>query len=162
LNEHEDAKETKRIIEEDFGQKCFLVSGDIGKEAFCASAVKKIAKQFNTIDILVNNAAIHYEKDSIKDVSAKQLLKTFETNVFSVFYITKAALDFIPEGGSIINTASVTAYRGSAKIIDYAATKGAIVSFTRSLSANLLDKKIRVNAVAPGPIWTPLIVSSFD
>ena len=162
FNEHEDAKETKRIVEEEFGQKCVLVSGDIEKESFCISAVKKITKQFKVIDILINNAAMHYEKDSIKDITAKQLQKTFATNVFSVFYITKAALDFIPEGGSIINTASVTAYRGSPKIIDYSATKGAIVSFTRSLSVNLLEKKIRVNAVAPGPIWTPLIVSSFE
>jgi len=161
-NEHADATETKRIVEEEFGKKCFLVSGDICKENFCVSAIKKIAKQFKVIDILINNAAIHYEKESLKDITAKQLLKTFETNIFSMFYITKTALDFIPEGGTIVNTASVTAYRGSAKIIDYSATKGAIVSFTRSLSASLLDKKIRVNAVAPGPIWTPLIVSSFD
>ena len=161
-NEHSDANETKRIVEEEFGKKCFLISGDIAKENFCNSAVKKIGKQFKTIDILVNNAGMHYEKDSIQEITSKQLYKTFETNVFSMFYLTKAVLDFMGEGSAIINTASVTAYRGSAKIIDYSATKGAIVSFTRSLSASLLEKKIRVNAVAPGPIWTPLIVSSYS
>lgn len=161
-NEHEDAQETKRIVEEEFGRKCLLISGDIGKEKFCNSAVKKIAKEFKTIDILINNAGMHYETDSIKDITEKQLVKTFETNVFSMFYLTSASLDFMPEGGTIINTASVTAYRGSAKLIDYASTKGAIISFTRSLSANLVNKKIRVNAVAPGPIWTPLIAASFD
>ncbi len=161
-NEHEDAKETKRIIEEHFGRKCIIIPGDLGKESFCNSASKKVIQQFKKIDILINNAALHYETDSIKDITAKQLLKTFETNLFSMFYMTKALLDFIPEGGAIVNTASVTAYRGSAKLIDYASTKGAIVSFTRSLSASLLDKKIRVNGVAPGPIWTPLIASSFD
>ena len=113
------------------------------------------------IDVLVNNAAIHYERESIREITSKQLRKTFETNIFSMFYITKAALQYMPEGSAIINTSSVTAYRGSPAIIDYASTKGAIVSFTRSLSTNLLRKKIRVNAVAPGPIWTPLIVSSF-
>jgi NAD(P)-dependent dehydrogenase (short-subunit alcohol dehydrogenase family) len=161
-NEHEDAKETKRIVEEDFGRKCLLISGDLGKEKFCRSAAKKIIKQFKNVHILINNAGMHYERDSIKDITEKQLVKTFEANVFSMFYLTSALLDFIPEGGAIINTASVTAYRGSAKLLDYASTKGAIVSFTRSLSANLVDKKIRVNAVAPGPIWTPLIAASFD
>lgn len=161
-NEHEDARETKRIVEEDFGGKCLLISGDLGKQKFCISAAKKITQQFKAVHILINNAGMHYERDSIKDITEKQLVKTFETNVFSMFYFTSALLDFIPEGGTIINTASVTAYRGSAKLIDYASTKGAIVSFTRSLSANLADKKIRVNAVAPGPIWTPLIAASFD
>lgn len=162
LNEHEDAKETKKVVEEDFGRRCMIIPGDLGNEKFCNSAVKKIVKEFKTVHILVNNAAIHYEQESIKDITGKQLRKTFETNLFSMFYVTSALLDFIPEGGAIINTASVTAYRGSAKLIDYASTKGGIVSFTRSLSANLIDKKIRVNGVAPGPIWTPLIASSFD
>jgi NAD(P)-dependent dehydrogenase (short-subunit alcohol dehydrogenase family) len=161
-NEHDDARETKRMVEEDFGRQCLLISGDLGKEKFCTTAAKKIVKQFKTVHILVNNAGMHYERDSIKDITEKQLVKTFETNVFSMFYMTSALLDFMPEGGAIINTASVTAYRGSAKLIDYASSKGAIVSFTRSLSANLVNKKIRVNAVAPGHIWTPLIVASFD
>jgi NAD(P)-dependent dehydrogenase (short-subunit alcohol dehydrogenase family) len=161
FNEHEDANETKRIVEEEWGKKCLLIAGDIAKESFCTSAIKKIARQFKVIHILINNAGMHYEKDSIKEITAAQLYKIFETNVFSMFYLTKAALGFIPEGGSVINTTSVTAYRGSAKLLDYSATKGAIVSFTRSLSANLLDKKIRVNAVAPGPIWTPLIAASY-
>jgi NAD(P)-dependent dehydrogenase (short-subunit alcohol dehydrogenase family) len=161
LNEHKDAKQTQKIIEDDYGKKCYLIDGDISKEKFCKNAVKKIAKKFKQIDILVNNAAIHYEHESIMEITAKQLEKTFATNIFSMFYFTKAALDLIPEGGNIINTTSVTAYRGSPKLIDYASTKGAIVSFTRSLAANLVEKKIRVNAVAPGPIWTPLIAASF-
>jgi NAD(P)-dependent dehydrogenase (short-subunit alcohol dehydrogenase family) len=161
-SEHEDAKETKRIVEEQYGRKCITIATNIGRERHCIAAVKKITKQFPKIDILVNNAATQFEQESIKDITEKQLLTTFETNIFSMFYMTKALLDVIPEKGAIVNTASVTAYRGSPKLMDYASTKGAIVSFTRSLAASLLDKKIRVNAVAPGPIWTPLIVSSFD
>lgn len=160
-NEHEDAKETKHIVEKQYGRKCMIIAANIGKEKHCTSAVKKIIKQFSQVDILVNNAATQFEQKSIKDITEKQLLTTFETNIFSMFYMTKALLDFIPENGAIVNTASVTAYRGSPKLMDYASTKGSIVSFTRSLAASLLDKKIRVNAVAPGPVWTPLIVSSF-
>lgn len=161
LNEHSDAKETKKIIEEKYNRTCTLVAGDIRKEKFCNSAVLKIAKSWKKIDVLVNNAAMHYESKGLEDISAKQLLETFSANIFSVFWISKAALPFMKRGSCIINTTSVTAYRGSPGLIDYAATKGAIVSFTRSLSSNLVDKGIRVNAVAPGPIWTPLIVSSF-
>lgn len=161
LNEHKDAKDTCNIIEEKYGRRCLLIPGDIAKESFCKEAVTKTIKTFKKIDILVNNAAIHYESKSIEDISTKQLVKTFTTNIFSMFWITKAALRYMKEGSCIINTTSVTAYRGSAALIDYASTKGAIVSFTRSLSANLVDKGIRVNAVAPGPIWTPLIASSF-
>lgn len=161
LNEHKDAEETKKIVKGEYGRKCILIAGDIAKESFCKSAIKKTGKKFGKIDILVNNAALHYECKSIKDITADQLKKTFETNIYSMFYLTKAALDLMPEGGAIINTSSVTAYRGSPALMDYAATKGAIISFTRSLSANLVEKKIRVNAVAPGPIWTPLIASSF-
>jgi NAD(P)-dependent dehydrogenase (short-subunit alcohol dehydrogenase family) len=160
LNEDTDAKETKRAVEE-YGRKCLLISGDIAKEKFCISAIKKVHKKFKEINILVNNAAIHYEHKNITEIKTKQLVKTFETNVFSMFYLTKAAIEYMPPGSSIINTTSVVAYRGSPALMDYAASKGAIVSFTRSLSANLADKKIRVNAVAPGPVWTPLIVSSF-
>jgi NAD(P)-dependent dehydrogenase (short-subunit alcohol dehydrogenase family) len=161
LDEHTDAKETKSIAENKYGRNCFLISGDISKENFCKSAIQKTIKKFGKIDVLVNNAALHYESKSLEDISTTNLLKTFGTNVFSMFWLTKAALAFMKKGSTIINTTSVTAYRGSAGLIDYAATKGAIVSFTRSLSANLIDKGIRVNAVAPGPIWTPLIVSSF-
>ena len=161
LNEDKDANETKMLVEEKYGRSCVLVRGDISKESFCKRAIQKITKVFEKIDILVNNAAIHYESKSLEDITTAHLVKTFSTNIFSMFWITKAVLPFMKPGSSIINTTSVTAYRGSAGLIDYASTKGAIVSFTRSLSANLVEKGIRVNAVAPGPIWTPLIVSSF-
>ena len=160
LNEHKDAEDTKRIIEE-YGRKCLLVAGDLAKEKNCASAVAKAFKMYKRMDVLVNNAALQYERKELKDITTEQLLKTFRTNVFSFFWVTKNALKHMKKGSAIINTTSVTAYRGSAGLIDYASTKGAIVSFTRSLSANLADKGIRVNAVAPGPVWTPLIVSSF-
>ncbi|MBC7904852.1 MAG: SDR family oxidoreductase [Gemmatimonadaceae bacterium] len=160
LNEHKDAKDTCKMVEE-FGRECLLLPGDISKESVCKSIVQKTVKKFKQIDILVNNAAIHYETKSITDISTKNLRKTFETNIFSMFWITKYAMPSIRKGGSIINTSSVTAYRGSADLLDYSATKGAIVSFTRSLAASLSEKGIRVNGVAPGPIWTPLIVSSF-
>lgn len=161
LNEDKDARLTAALIEERYSRKCLLVSADISKEGECNKAVKKIIRKFSQIDVLVNNAAIHYPCESIDDLSTKQMLKTFSVNVFSMFWITKAVLGYMKEGSAIINTSSVTAYRGSANLIDYSATKGAIVSFTRSLSANLAKKKIRVNGVAPGPIWTPLIPSSF-
>lgn len=161
LNEHTDAKETQAIAENKYGRNCLLISGDISKENFCKNAIQKTINRFNKVDILVNNAGLHYESKSLQDISTPNLIKTFATNVFSMFWLTKAALPFMKKGSTVINTASVTAYRGSGGLIDYAATKGAIVSFTRSLSANLVDKGIRVNAVAPGPIWTPLIVSSF-
>ncbi len=161
LNEHEDAKEAKRIIEEDHQKKCLLIPGDISKEKFCISAVNKTIKEFGKIDVLVNNAATQFECEKLENISTKQLQATFATNFFSMIWITKAALPYMNKDGSIINTTSVTAYRGSPKLIDYASTKGAIVSFTRSLSSNLIDRGIRVNAVAPGPIWTPLIASSF-
>jgi NAD(P)-dependent dehydrogenase (short-subunit alcohol dehydrogenase family) len=162
LSEHSDARETKRIIEENYHQKCILLPGDISRERHCRTIVDKTVKEFGRIDILVNNAAIHYEREGLEQVETKDMIHTFATNIYSYFWITKFALPHMGENSSIINSASVVAYRGSATLIDYAATKGAIVSFTRSLSGNLKDRKIRVNGVAPGPIWTPLIVSSFE
>ncbi len=162
LSENKDAEQTKNIIEHDYKRTCLLIAADISKERACINAVTKAIKQFGRIDILVNNAAVHWESKSLLDISTKQLIKTFETNIFSYFWITKAVLPAMRKGSSIINTTSVTAYRGSSDLIDYASTKGAIVSFTRSLAHNLIEKGIRVNAVAPGPIWTPLVVSTFD
>ncbi len=160
LDEHEDAKETKRQVEEE-GQKCLLLSGDIGNEEFCKEIVKKTIDTFGQLDILVNNAAEQHPQKSISAITAEQLEKTFRTNIFSYFYLTKAALPHLKQGSSIINTASVTAYKGNEQLVDYSATKGAVVSFTRSLSMQLVGKGIRVNGVAPGPIWTPLIPSTF-
>jgi NAD(P)-dependent dehydrogenase (short-subunit alcohol dehydrogenase family) len=161
LNEHEDARATKEHIEE-HGRKAILISGDIGNEKFCKGAIKKIKKEFGRIDVLINNAAEQHPQKKIEAITKSQLEKTFRTNIFSMFYLTKAVMPYLKEGASIVNTASVTAYHGSAELLDYSATKGAIVAFTRSLSENLAEKKIRVNAVAPGPVWTPLIPSTFD
>ena len=161
LNEHNDAEDTKRLVEQ-AGQKCLLVSGDIGSQSFCESAVTQVLEAFNKIDILVNNAAEQHPQDNFMDITSEQLEKTFRTNVFSMFYMTKAVLPNLKEGSSIINTSSITAYKGNVTLIDYSATKGAITSFTRSLSGSLVDKGIRVNSVAPGPIWTPLIPATFD
>jgi len=160
--EHKDAKDTKATIEEQYGRKCLLIPGDISNEQHCKKVITQTIRAFKKIDVLVNNAAIHYEAKSLEDITTKHLKHTFEVNIYSMFFITKYALPHMKKGGSIINTSSVTAYRGSKALIDYSATKGAIVSFTRSLSENLVQKGIRVNGVAPGPIWTPLIVSSFD
>jgi NAD(P)-dependent dehydrogenase (short-subunit alcohol dehydrogenase family) len=161
LKEHSDAKETKRIIEKEYGRRCLLLAGDISKERHCKEIVKKTMKEFNRIDILVNNAAVHFENKSLEQLATREMIKTFETNIFSYFWVSKAALAHMRKGSCIVNSTSVTAYRGSPTLIDYAATKGAIVAFTRSLSSNLNKKGIRVNGVAPGPIWTPLIPSSF-
>ncbi|MDN3725485.1 SDR family oxidoreductase [Aequorivita sp. SDUM287046] len=161
LNEDEDALETRKLVEKE-GRKCFIIEGDLRKEAFCISAIKTCISEFKKLDILVNNAAMQFPQDKLTQIAARQLKKTFQTNIFSYFYITKAALPHLPKGSSIINTSSVTAYRGSHHLLDYSSTKGAIVSFTRSLSANLASKNIRVNGVAPGPIWTPLIPATFD
>jgi NAD(P)-dependent dehydrogenase (short-subunit alcohol dehydrogenase family) len=161
LNETADAKETSMFIEAETGTQCMLIKTDIQKEANCIRAVKQVVKKFGKVDVLINNAAIHFPQDGLEKISSSQLEKTFRTNVFSMFYLTKAALRFMEKGSSIINTSSVTAYRGSGHLIDYATTKGAIVSFTRSLSSALAEKGIRVNGVAPGPVWTPLIPASF-
>ena len=161
LDEYEDANETKRIIEQ-AGQKCLLVNGDIGNQSFCEAAVTEVLDKLKKIDILVNNAAEQHPQGAFLDITSEQLEKTFRTNVFGMFYLTKAVLPNLKEGSSIINTSSITAYQGSVDLIDYSATKGAITSFTRSLSGALADKGIRVNGVAPGPIWTPLIPASFS
>ena len=161
LSESEDAKETQKEIKE-MGRKCYIIKGDLSKESNCKRAVQKTIEKLSKLDILVNNIALHWEIEGLENISTDQLVRTFSNNVFSYFWVTKYALAHMKEGGSIINTSSVTAYRGSAKLIDYSATKGAIISFTRSLAQSLVEKKIRVNAVAPGPIWTPLIASTFD
>ena len=161
LSETSDAKETKKEIET-LGRKCILVKGDLGRESNCKKVIKETVKNFGKLDILVNNAGIHWESEKIEDISTEQLMKTFHSNFFSVFWLTKYAMKYLKKGSCIINTTSVTAYRGSDHLMDYAATKGAILSFTRSLAANLAQKGIRVNAVAPGPIWTPLIASTLS
>lgn len=160
LEEHEDANETKRLVEEE-GSKCLLIPGDIGQESFCQQAVEKTVNEFGKLDILINNAAEQHPQKSILDITAQQLEKTFQTNIFSMFFLTKAALPHLKKGSSIINTSSITAYKGNEQLIDYSASKGAIVSFTRSLAMSLAKDGIRVNSVAPGPIWTPLIPSTF-
>jgi NAD(P)-dependent dehydrogenase (short-subunit alcohol dehydrogenase family) len=160
LNEHEDAEETRRQVEEE-GRRCLLIAGDVGDEAFCREAVERTVNELGRLDILVNNAAEQHPQDSIEKISAEQLERTFRTNIFSFFFLTKAALRHLKEGAAIINTTSVTAYKGNPQLIDYSATKGAIVAFTRALSNSLVEKGIRVNGVAPGPIWTPLIPSTF-
>lgn len=160
LNEHDDAKQTKQMVEEQ-GRRAVAIAGDIGDESFCQQAVQQAVDEFGKLDILVNNAAEQHPQESIEDISAEQLERTFRTNIFSMFYLTKAALKHLKEGSAIVNTTSVTAYKGNQQLIDYSSTKGAIVAFTRSLSQSLIEKGIRVNGVAPGPIWTPLIPSTF-
>jgi NAD(P)-dependent dehydrogenase (short-subunit alcohol dehydrogenase family) len=156
LDEDEDAAETQRQVEQE-GRRCLLISGDVGDEEVCKYAVQKTVEKFGALNILVNNAAEQHMQDSIENITAQQLERTFRTNIFSYFYMTKAALAHMEKNDVIINTTSITAYRGSTHLMDYAATKGAIVAFTRSLAHSLVEKGIRVNGVAPGPIWTPLI-----
>lgn len=161
LNEHEDANFTKDIIEK-CGRRCLLIPGDLRDEKLSQEIVNKTISAFGKIDILVNNCGVQYPQNSILDISSKQLKDTFETNIFTFFYLTKAVLPHLKENSSIINTTSITAFAGKKNLIDYSATKGAIMVFTKSLALSLADQKIRVNAVAPGPIWTPLIPSSFS
>jgi len=160
LSEHDDAKQTKHLVEKQ-GRRCVTIAGDIGSEKFCQQAVDQTVAELGKLDILVNNAAEQHPQESIADISADQLERTFRTNIFSMFYLTKAALPHFQEGSTIINTTSVTAYKGNPQLLDYSSTKGAIVAFTRSLSQSLIQKGIRVNGVAPGPIWTPLIPATF-
>lgn len=160
LNEHDDAENTKKYIEK-FGRRCLLVAGDIGSELFCHEVVEHTISTFGKLDILVNNAAEQHPQQQIEDITSEQFERTFKTNFFSYFYLSKAALPHLDHGSTIINTTSVTAYEGHKSLIDYSSTKGAIVSFTRSLSLSVIERGIRVNGVAPGPIWTPLIPASF-
>ncbi|MED4206102.1 SDR family oxidoreductase [Neobacillus mesonae] len=161
LEEHQDAEETKQLIEAE-GQKCLLFAGDIGREEHCKGIVNQTIKEFGKLDILVNNAAEQHPQNSLLNITAAQLEKTFRTNIFSYFYMAKMSLPYLKKGASIINTASITAYKGNEQLLDYSATKGAVVSFTRSLAGSLAAQGIRVNGVAPGPIWTPLIPSTFS
>lgn len=161
LNEHEDANYTKQIVES-YGRKCLLIPGDLRDEQLSSKIATTTIDYFGKIDILINNCGVQFPQNSILDISAKQLKDTFETNIFSFFYLTKAILPYLEANSSIINTTSITAFDGKKNLIDYSATKGAITVFTKSLSLSLADQKIRVNAVAPGPIWTPLIPASFS
>lgn len=155
LSSHEDAEETRRCVEKE-GRQCLLIPGDVKDAKFCKDAVEKTVAEFDRLDILVNNAAFQLHAHSIEDITDERLKETFETNIFGYFYMARAAVPHLKQGSCIINTGSVVALSGSEKLLDYSATKGAIHAFTMSLASNLIDKGIRVNAVAPGPVWTPL------
>ncbi|WP_309087908.1 SDR family oxidoreductase [Domibacillus sp.] len=161
LNEESDAKKTVEIVES-YGVKAMHKATDVSKVENCRKLVEDVVAEFGGLNILVNNAAKQFPTKNFLEISPEQLQETFQTNIFSMFYMSQAALPHLTEGDAIINTSSVTAYRGSPELIDYSSTKGAITTFTRSLSANLVEKGIRVNSVAPGPIWTPLIPATFD
>lgn len=160
FDEHVDAEKTKTVVES-YGSDCLLISGDVGEEDFCFEVVKKTMDTFGKLDCLINNAAEQHYQESINMISFKQLERTFKTNIYSAFHFVKASIAHLKPGSTIINTASIVAYEGNKVLMDYAATKGALVTLTRSLSENLVSKGIRVNAIAPGPIWTPLIPASF-
>lgn len=161
LEEDEDAQKTKEMVEKE-NRKCLIIKGDLRDEKFCHGIVQKCIDEYGDLNILVNNAAVQFPKEEVGQITNEQIKETFETNIYPYFFVAKEALKVLKEGDCIINTTSVTAYRGSEHLLDYSSTKGAIVSFTRSLSKMLAEKKIRVNGVAPGPIWTPLIPSTFD
>jgi NAD(P)-dependent dehydrogenase (short-subunit alcohol dehydrogenase family) len=160
LNEDKDAEETKRLVEAEGGE-CLLIPGDVADSAFCDMAVNAVIERFGKLDILVNNSGEQHPQRDISLITDEQLQRTFATNIFAMFYLTRAGQQHLQKGSSIINTTSVTAYKGNPTLLDYSSTKGAIVAFTRSLALSLADRDIRVNAVAPGPIWTPLIPSTF-
>ena len=155
LCEHDDAARTREIVEKE-GRKAITIAGDVGDKQFCEAAVRQTVNQLGRLDILVNNAGEQHPDKDIRDITEDQLKRTFQTNIFGMFFLTQAALPHLEQGSAIINCTSVTMYKGSPQLLDYSATKGAITAFTRSLARNLVDKGIRVNAVAPGPIWTPL------
>lgn len=161
LQESDDAVEAKRLVEAE-GAKCLTLPGDIGDAATCKQHIENIITEFGQLDILINNAGEQHPQESIGDISQEQLERTFKTNIFAMFYLVQTALPHMSDGSAIVNTASVTAFKGHPELLDYSATKGAITAYTRSLALNLAEKKIRVNAVAPGPIWTPLIPSTFE
>jgi len=156
--EIEDAKETAEFVKRE-GQECMTIAGDVRDSKFCESAVEGTVEEFGRLDILVNNAAYQHHRDSLEDITDEQLERTFQTNIFGYFYMARAALKHLPEGGAIVNTGSITGLEGSKELLDYSATKGAIHAFTKSLAQNLVQKKIRVNCVSPGPVWTPLNVT---
>lgn len=157
----DDANETKSVIES-YGGTALLIKGNLKDSNFCNEVVDRTIKQFGNLDIMVNNAAIQHPQTNFENITDEQLDDTFRTNIYPMFYLTRASMPYLKEGSTIINTSSVTAFKGSKDLVDYSAAKGAVTAFTRSLSQNLVDKKIRVNQVAPGPIWTPLIPSTFD
>ena len=161
LDEDEDAEETKSLVEA-AGRRCILIRGDVKQVEFCKDAVAQTVRKYGKLNILVNNAGMQFPQKDVREIDPEQIDTTFRTNIFAYFYFAEAALEHMGAGDCIINTTSVTAYRSSPNLIDYSSTKGAITTFTRSLATNLTEKGIRVNAVAPGPVWTPLIVSSFD
>ncbi|MBK3867298.1 SDR family oxidoreductase [Pseudomonas stutzeri] len=160
LDQHQDAEQTREVVEQ-YGRRCMTFAGDVADREVCRNAIEETLSKFGKLDILVNNAAEQHPQNGLEDISEEQWEKTFRTNIFGMFQMTKSALPHLGKGASIINTTSVTAYKGSPKLLDYSATKGAITAFTRSLSMNLAERGIRVNGVAPGPIWTPLIPSTF-
>lgn len=161
LDEDIDAELTQKLVEA-AGRRCLLIKGDVKNADFCKNAVEKTVKEYGKLNILVNNAGMQFPEKDVRNISEDQLNITFKTNIFAYFYFAEAAVEYMKAGDCIINTTSVTAYRSSPSLIDYSSTKGAITTFTRSLATNLTDRNIRVNAVAPGPVWTPLIVSTFD